>query len=126
MRLPERSEHLFLPLRREDRLEPELGDAFLAPRPPHVRRSALAAEEGARPLSVEGAALVVADPSGAGGEERLARHEHDKLAVHGGTLPALLRSDRRVPGLVPSTTRPCRFARAGGGQSSRRRSTSTP
>ena len=68
MRLPERSEHLFLPLRREDRLEPELGDAFLAPRPPHVRRSALAAEEGARPLGVEGAALGVADPSGAGGD----------------------------------------------------------
>ena len=49
----------------------------------------LAAEEGAGAVRVPGAALVVADPPGAGGEHRLAHvvqrvtgHEDDELPVH--------------------------------------------
>jgi len=49
-------------------LEPQLGDALLAAGLAHIRRCPLAAEEGARPLPVPGAPLVVSDPPGAGGE----------------------------------------------------------
>ena len=89
MRVAQRRDDGVLPLRREDRLEPELGDALLPPRLPDRRRRARAAAERARALGVPGAALVVADPPRAGGEERVAhrverfaRHEDDELAVH--------------------------------------------
>src|SRR5207253_9362710 len=105
MRLAQRADDLVLTLDRIDRLEPELRDALLAPALADRRVRRLAPEERAGALRVPGAALVVADPAGARGEERVAngierlpRHEHDKLAVHvcptaaRGTAPAWRRS----------------------------------
>src|SRR5205085_7196211 len=88
----ESRDHLVVARGREDRLEPELRHALLAAGLADRRRGAFPAEEGAGPLRVPGAALVVADPAGSGLEERrahpverLGRNEDDELpllAVH--------------------------------------------
>jgi len=81
-------DHLCLQLFREDRLEPQLGDALLAPGFPDRRARSLPAEKGARPLRVPGAMLVLTDASGtrleervSDGVERLAWYEDDELPV---------------------------------------------
>src|SRR5437764_15202539 len=81
---------LGVPVRREDGLEPQLGDALLPAGPSHRGVGALTAEERPRPLGVPRAALVVADPPRPGVEERpangvegLAGHEDDEFPVHG-------------------------------------------
>src|SRR2546423_10332012 len=81
-------DHLVVARRREDRLEPELRDTLFPARLTDRWRSALAAEERAGARGVPGAALVVADPPGAGleervadGVERLLRHEDDELSL---------------------------------------------
>ena len=75
-------------------LEAQLRHALLASALAERRIGPLAAEERAGPRRVPGAAFVVADPSGTGGEERLAHgverlggDEDDEFAVHGPTLP---------------------------------------
>src|SRR5205085_7771147 len=117
--------HLVVARRREDGLEPELGDALLPPGLADRRRRAFAAEEGAGARRVPGAARVVADPPGAGleervadGVERLLRHEDDELSllpVHvcpppgPGTAPAWPRSrSSHVPRPRSAPRRPSR------------------
>src|SRR3954454_197107 len=84
VRAAQRGDHLVVPVGREDRLEPQLGDALLPPRLADRRIGALAAAERSRPGGVPRAALVLADPSRAGLEEgftnrieRLARDENN-------------------------------------------------
>src|SRR5581483_12111810 len=87
VRAPERRDDLGLPLGREDGLEPQLRHALLdAPLPRRGARP-FAAEERPRPLRVERATLVGADPARtcredrvADGIERLRWHEYDELA----------------------------------------------
>ena len=88
MRRSQCRDHLSLQLFREDRLEPQLGDALLAPGFPDRRARSLPAEKRARPLRVPGAMLVLADaPSprleegAADSVKRLTRNEDDELAV---------------------------------------------
>ena len=88
MRRSQCRDHLRLQLFGEDRLEPQLGDALLAPGFPDRRARSLPAEERARPLRVPGAMLVLADAPGTRFEEgatnsveRLTRNEDDELAV---------------------------------------------
>jgi hypothetical protein len=82
---------------RIDGLEPKLPDALLPPALPARGIGPLAAEERACSLRVPGATLVVADSPGAGREERVAngvqrlrRHEHNELPVHGLTFAELI------------------------------------
>src|SRR5438270_13359936 len=89
MRRAQRRDHLVVPLRRIDRLEPKLRHALLPPRPPDARLRARSAEERARPLRVPRAVLVVADSAGTGAEQRLPDsvegfpgNEDDELALH--------------------------------------------
>src|ERR1051326_4723654 len=89
MRLAQRSDHIVVPLRRIDRLEPQLRDTLLAPGPPHARLRTRTAEERPRPFRVQTTVPVTADPAGAGAEqglpdgvERFPRHEDDELARH--------------------------------------------
>ena len=88
MRRSERRDHVRLPLFREDRLEPQFGDALLAPGFPDRRARSLPTEKRARPLRVPGTMLVLADAPGtrleegtADSVERLTRNEDDELAV---------------------------------------------
>src|SRR4051812_654160 len=88
MRRTQCSDHLCLPLFREDRLEPQLGNTLLAPGFPDCRAGSLSAENRPRPLRVPGTMLVLADASRARLEEgatdsveRLTRNEDDELAV---------------------------------------------
>ena len=88
MRRSKCRDHICLPLFREDRLEPQLGDALLAPGFPDRRARSLPAEKRARPLRVPRAMLVLADAPGTRFEEgatnsveRLTRNEDDELAV---------------------------------------------
>src|SRR5689334_1276473 len=89
MRLAQRGDHVVVPLRRIDRLEPQLRDTLLAPGPPHARPRARTAEERPRPFRVPRTVLVIADPDRAGAEqglpdrvERFPRNEDDELARH--------------------------------------------
>jgi len=88
MRRSKCRDHICLPLFREDRLEPQLGDTLLASGFPDRRARPFPAEEGSCPLRVPRAMLVLADSPGArleeGGAdsvERLTRNEDDELAV---------------------------------------------
>src|ERR1051325_4732074 len=88
MRLAQRRDHLVLAFLREDGLEAQLGDALLAAGLTERRVRPLPAEVGPGSLRVPGAALVVADASGACGKEGvahgiecLARNEADERAV---------------------------------------------
>ena len=88
MRRTESRDHICLPLFREDRLEPQLGNPLLAPGFPDRRARSLPAEKRARPLRVPGAMLVLTDAPGtrveegaADGVERLTRNEDDEFAV---------------------------------------------
>ena len=88
MRRSQCRDYICLPLFREDRLEPQLGNTLLAPGFPDRRARSLPAEKRARPLRVPRAMLVLADAPGtrveegaADGVERLARNEDDELAV---------------------------------------------
>src|SRR5579862_2234373 len=99
MRLAQRRDNGVLPLRREDGLEPELGDALFPSGLSDVGRRARAAEERPRPLGVPGASLVEADLPRTGGEERLAhrverlaRDEDNELPVHAASASSIARS----------------------------------
>src|SRR5262245_61162608 len=83
----QRSENLVLTVGGEDGLEPQLEDALLAARFADRWVGPLPAQERPCPDGVPGAALVLADPAGAGveqgvayGLQRLARDEDDELA----------------------------------------------
>src|SRR5690348_14518173 len=89
MGLAQRRDHLVVPIRRIDRLEPQLRHTLLAPGPPHARLRARTAEERPRPFRVPRTMLVRADPACAGPEqglpdrvERFPRNEDDELARH--------------------------------------------
>ena len=89
VRLPERAHDVGLALDGIDGLEAKLGHALLATRLADRRIGPLAAEERPRSLGIPRAALVVADPAGARGEdgiadgvERVGRDEDHELPVH--------------------------------------------
>jgi hypothetical protein len=88
MGVPQGRDDVFAPLLGEDRLEPKLVDALLPPTLTDGRAGFPAREERARSSCVPRAALVIADPPRAGGEQgvphvvqRLARNEHDELLI---------------------------------------------
>ena len=121
MRSAERGENGVLAFLGEHGLEPQLGDALLPPPLADRGRGVGAALEGACPLGVPGAALVVADSAGPRSEERiandverLARDEDDELAVqvrlpmrpplHRRDGLALARRSARATGAFAGTT----------------------
>src|SRR5262245_43294602 len=89
MRPAQGGNHLVVTVVGEDRLQAELRNALLPPTLADGRRRALAAEERPRALGVPRAALVLADPPGAGREDCVAhrvqslrRDERHELAAH--------------------------------------------
>ena len=73
-------------VRGHDDLDPVLVDALLLPHLADGRVGALSGEEGAGPLRVPGAPLVVADDAAARGEDRVARRVQRLLGDEVGEL----------------------------------------